>query len=201
MSAEAANIGVIGLRVPGTLAYRHLAVRFISTACKMALDSQRQGEGESDFEAQVVSAFGEAFNNIAVHAHRGIAPTPTSIEVDWDEEKLVITITDRGRSYDPGDVAPPELAELPEHGMGLFIMKSCMDEVDYQPGPPNVLRLVKLRARVPAGEPRRRSGVHDADGSDIVVSLSDPAARRTSARSDSRMRAVVPEGGESSRRR
>jgi serine/threonine-protein kinase RsbW len=136
-------VGVIGLRVPGALAYRHLAIRLVSTACKIALD----GDGDDAFEPEVVSAFGEAFNNVAVHGHHGIEPSPVQIEVGWDEERLVITMIDGGRTFDPAAVAPPVLDELPERGMGLFIMSQCMDEVDYRPGPPNVLRLVKLRRR------------------------------------------------------
>ena len=66
--------GVIGLRVPGAVGYRHIAIRLVSTACKMALEAEPT-EADDDFEAEVVSAFGEAFNNIAVHGFQGIAPS------------------------------------------------------------------------------------------------------------------------------
>jgi serine/threonine-protein kinase RsbW len=135
--------GVIGLRVPGAIGYRHIAIRLMSTVCKMALESEST-EAEGDFEAEVVSAFGEAFNNIVVHGFQNLEPQPVQIEVDWDEERLVITFVDDGRTFDPETVGLPDLDALPEHGMGLFIMRSCMDQVDYRPGPPNVLRLVKL---------------------------------------------------------
>jgi serine/threonine-protein kinase RsbW len=138
-------LGKIGLRVPGAIGYRHLAIRLVSTACKMALEGA-SGE-DDDFENEVVSAFGEAFNNIAVHGYRGLVPGSIQVEVDWDDTRLMITVIDTGRTFDPGAVALPNLDELPENGMGLFIMHGCMDEVDYRPGPPNVLRLVKLRAR------------------------------------------------------
>jgi serine/threonine-protein kinase RsbW len=161
--ARDADVSVIGLRVPGAIAYRHLAIRLVSTACKMALESDQESpqapSADGDFEAEVVSAFGEAFNNIAVHGFRDRAPEPVQIDVDWDDEKLVITFVDNGHVFDPETVAPPDLDELPEHGMGLFIMRSCMDEVDYRPGPPNVLRLVKLRAR-------RGSGINLVPGND-----------------------------------
>jgi serine/threonine-protein kinase RsbW len=138
--------GIIGLRVPGTIAYRHLAIRLITTACKMALEVGPPGDDEG-FEAEVVSAFGEAFNNIAIHGETGRDAGAVQIEVGWDEEKLTITSIDEGRVFDPESVAQIDLDQLHEHGMGLFIMKSCMDRIEYQPGPPNVLRMVKLRAR------------------------------------------------------
>lgn len=110
----------------------------------MALESELDGV-DPNFEPEVVSAFGEAFNNVAVHGYRDLPPAPVQIEVGWDTDRLVITMIDNGRTFDPETVAPPNLDELPESGMGLFIMKACMDEVDYRPGPPNVLRLVKVR--------------------------------------------------------
>jgi serine/threonine-protein kinase RsbW len=151
--------GVMGLRVPGALAFRHIAIRLVSTACKMAIEaahdggpgSPPQGGGagreEGDFEAEVVSAFGEAFNNIAIHGYRDRTPEPVHIEVDWDDEKIVITAIDTGHIFDPDTVAVPDLDHLHERGMGFFIMRSCMDVIEYSPGPPNVLRLVKRRAR------------------------------------------------------
>jgi serine/threonine-protein kinase RsbW len=152
--------GVIGLRVPGVITYRHLAIRLVSTACRMALEAFHGGAApateapeDSDFEAEVVSAFGEAFNNIALHGYDGVPPQPVQIEVDWDDEKLVITSIDTGHAFDPAQVAAPDLDELHEHGMGLFIMRSCMDLIEYQAGPPNVLRLVKLRSRGEAAMP------------------------------------------------
>jgi Histidine kinase-like ATPase domain len=93
----------------------------------------------------VISAFGEAFNNIALHGYGGAASGPIRVEVEWDEEKLVIVVMDRGRTFDLDNVLLPDLDAMQESGMGVFIMRSCMDEVDYHPGPPNVLRLVKLR--------------------------------------------------------
>jgi serine/threonine-protein kinase RsbW len=162
-------MGVIGLRVPGAITYRHLAIRLVSTACKMALDDQAAAgtEPDRDFEPEVVSAVGEAFNNIAVHGFRGREPGPVQIEVDWDDDKLIITMIDDGLTYDPASVALPDLDALPESGMGLFIMQSCMDEVDYRAGPPNVLRLIKHR---------RREGVLPPPPPDVTVL---PGARRS----------------------
>jgi serine/threonine-protein kinase RsbW len=138
------RLGIIGLRVPGSLGYRHLAIRLVTTACKMALEAELDG-ADPDFEPEVVSAFGEAFNNVAVHGYRDIEPAPVQIEVAWDADQLAITMIDTGHTFDPETIGPPDLDELPESGMGLFIMRACMDVVDYTPGPPNVLRLVRAR--------------------------------------------------------
>jgi serine/threonine-protein kinase RsbW len=109
-------------------------------------DGDALGDDGGEFDAEVISAVGEAFNNVAIHGFRDREPGSVSIDIDWDDERFVITFVESGEVFDPDTIASPNLDDLPEHGMGLFIMRSCMDEVDYRPGPPNVLRLVKLRA-------------------------------------------------------
>jgi anti-sigma regulatory factor (Ser/Thr protein kinase) len=93
----------------------------------------------------VVSAFGEAFNNVAIHGFRGQPPGSVDIEISWTEEQIVIQMSDSGRSFDPDAVPELALDDLPEGGMGIFIMRSFMDEIEYEAGPPNVLRMVKRR--------------------------------------------------------
>ena len=48
---------------------------------------------------------------------------------------------------DLAEVALPDLATLPEGGMGLYMMHSFVDEVVYRAGSPNVLTLTKWTAR------------------------------------------------------
>jgi serine/threonine-protein kinase RsbW len=151
----------------------------VTTACRAALDHERSDTtGDDDaFTHEVVSAFGEAFNNIALHGYRGVAPGAIEVEVEWDADKLVVVVMDTGHTFDPDSVAPPDLDEMQESGMGVFIMRSCMDEVDYSPGPPNVLRLVKLRrpeAERPASSSRGATGV--------LVGLPSPASERAGSR-------------------
>ncbi len=132
---------VIRLRVPGVLEYRDLAIRTVAAACKLAYDEQRKPD---EFDEQVVSAFGEAFNNIAIHAYQARAMVgDVDIEVDMQPDRVVITLTDYGDSFDPSSVPAPDLDALPEGGLGLFIINSFMDDVTYRAGKPNVLRLTK----------------------------------------------------------
>jgi serine/threonine-protein kinase RsbW len=140
---------VILLRVPGTLEYRNLALRAVSEACRLAQHDEWEG---ASLEAQTVSALGEAFNNIAIHGYAGRPPGDVVVEISWTRDEIVMQISDDGHSFDPELVELPDLDALPEGGMGLFIIRSFMDEVDYQAGPPNVLRLVKRRSSRAEGE-------------------------------------------------
>jgi serine/threonine-protein kinase RsbW len=140
---------VILLRVPGTLEYRNLALRAVSEACRIAQHDEWEG---ASLEAQTVSALGEAFNNVAIHSYAGGPAGDVTIEISWTRNEIVMKISDNGLSFDPEQVELPDLDALPEGGMGLFIIRSFMDEVDYQAGPPNVLRMVKRRTSRAEGE-------------------------------------------------
>jgi serine/threonine-protein kinase RsbW len=54
---------------------------------------------------------------------------------------------DFGNRFDPAAQTLPDLDALPESNMGLFIVRSCVDEFSYVPGNPpkfpNVLTLKK----------------------------------------------------------
>jgi serine/threonine-protein kinase RsbW len=172
MTAVAAAPRVIELRVPAALAYRHLAMRIVSGACRTASEDRPEEDDEA-FESAVISAFGEAFNNVALHAFSGRAPGIVQINITWDDEALVITLVDdSSTTFDPTLVARPALDELPEHGMGIFIMRSCVDEVVYRPGPPNSLRLVKRRRHRRSSCPQPS---HRGPGSASPSSQSSPA--------------------------
>jgi serine/threonine-protein kinase RsbW len=111
--------------------------------------------GARRFATEVVSAVGEAFNNIAIHAYGGEASAgDVDIEIDTTNEKITLRMSDLGCSFDPTRIADPDLTRLPESGMGVYIMKSFMDTVDYRagapPAVPNVLVLTKRRVRGPA---------------------------------------------------
>ncbi len=140
---------MILLRVPGTLEYRNLVLRAVSEACRIAQHDDLEG---ASLEAQTVSAVGEAFNNIAIHGYADGPPGEVFMEISWTHDEIVMQISDTGLSFDPEQVELPDLDALPEGGMGLFIIRSFMDEVDYQSGPPNVLRLVKNRTLGSEGE-------------------------------------------------
>jgi serine/threonine-protein kinase RsbW len=135
-------VAVIRLRVPATLRYRDLAVRAVAAACKLVGDGRR----DRSFDDQVVSAFGESFNNVTLHAYDGLAQGDVEIQIDVSYEGITVRLLDHGNPFDPAGVPEPDLDALPESGLGLYIMKQFMDEVSYQAGKPNVLHMHKRLA-------------------------------------------------------
>lgn len=80
---------------------------------------------------------------------------------------IEIEIRESGASFDIAQVTSPDLQSLPEGGMGLFIVRSFVDELWYEPGPTNVWSLVKYRSRAAASARSRRlrqlTAVRDSD--------------------------------------
>lgn len=151
-------VSPIRLSVPGTLRYRPIAVRAVAEAARLVSGSgTRDAKNPSSdplaldvrdpFDTAVVSAFMEIFNNIVIHAYQRRGGGTIEIEITLASDAIVIEVRDDGRPFDIENVAelPEELNEetLPEGGMGIHIAKTMLDEMTYEPGPPNVWRLGK----------------------------------------------------------
>jgi serine/threonine-protein kinase RsbW len=135
---------VISLEVPGKIECRDMVLRTVSAACKLIIPDTRTGKSRhSEFTAHVVSAVGEAYNNIVLHGYAGRAPGTVQLQIENACGWMRIMIKDTGASFDPSQAEPPDLDALPESGLGVFIIRSFIDEVTYVAGPPNVLTLVK----------------------------------------------------------
>jgi len=155
-------VATIRLSVPGTLRYRPIAVRTVAEAARLVSGSSPRDpknptidplahDIRHPFDTAVVSAFMEIFNNIAIHAYQRKGGGLIEIEITPTKDAIVIEVKDDGRPFDLDEVAPipTELDEesLPEGGMGIHIAKTMLDEMTYEPGPPNLWRLCK---RLPA---------------------------------------------------
>lgn len=139
---------MIRLKVPCTLRYRELALRVVAEACKLVLPRRASDPREAygDFDDQVVTSFGEAFTNVVQHGGVGPDGPPVEIEIEPHPDRLTIRLLDHGKPFDLGAVPAPDLGQMPESGMGVYIMKSWMTDVSYAPGETptrNVLSMTK----------------------------------------------------------
>ena len=74
-------------------------------------------------------AVAEACTNAIQHSCNGINEFYVDFEVASD--RLAITVKDNGKGINEKDVKEPNLGELNEGGLGIFIIKSLMDEVSF----------------------------------------------------------------------
>ena len=83
----------------------------------------------------IILAVDEACTNIIKHAYKLSPQGEIIIKIDYDEEKFTITIVDYGKSFEPDRVPRPDLQKYyREHrvgGLGMYLMKSLMDDVEY----------------------------------------------------------------------
>jgi serine/threonine-protein kinase RsbW len=98
---------------------------------------------DEQFRDELITAFGEAFNNIVIHGYGGRSDGMLQVEADLGPQQITIRLIDTGIHVDFSRVAPPDLESMPEGGMGVFMIHSLVDKVDYCGGPVNVLSLTK----------------------------------------------------------
>ncbi len=98
---------------------------------------------------KIILAVDEACTNIIKHAYQHSPEGKIIIKVEYDKEKFTVTIIDYGNSFDPDKVPLPDLQKYyREHrvgGLGMYLMKSLMDDVTYTtvPGKYNQVLLSK----------------------------------------------------------
>jgi anti-sigma regulatory factor (Ser/Thr protein kinase) len=93
----------------------------------------------------------EAASNIIEHAYQNMPGKVLDLACGVKGDVITVILTDYGDSFDPSVVPAPDLkADLSDRkigGLGLFLMRKLMDEIDYRPGPrkSNVLTMTKRK--------------------------------------------------------
>ena len=106
--------------------------------------------GFSDDDASKIGlAVDEACTNIIKHAHNYNSRRMIDLAVVYDKKQIEIIITDKGKGFDPKKLEKPDLSkyihEAKMGGLGIHLMKTLMDEVNYtfNPGIKNQVSLIK----------------------------------------------------------
>jgi serine/threonine-protein kinase RsbW len=102
----------------------------------------------------VQMAVDEACSNIIQHGYGGEGRGPIECTCEMHSDRLVVTLRDYGRRFDPATAVEPDLncslERRNEGGLGLYFIRQLMDAVHFesQPGSGNLLRLTKYRKAV-----------------------------------------------------
>jgi len=130
------------LKIPSQTDNLEIIRNFISGVAK------KVGFEEEDVN-KIELAADEACTNVIKHAYQNDESKDIDIAIKIDYQKLTVVVTDRGQSFDMREVELPDmksyLAELRVGGLGIYLMKTLMDEVDYRskPSGENEVRMVK----------------------------------------------------------
>lgn len=78
-------------------------------------------------------ALEEAVANIIMYAYPTQEQHTILLRVTYSEKQLVFLLTDKGASFDPTQVdVTLSLEERPIGGLGIFLIRSIMNEISYQ---------------------------------------------------------------------
>ncbi len=126
---------------------RLIAVReFVSNAAR------EFGFNEEDI-GKIALAVDEACTNVIKHAYRYDPNKEITVTIRRKNGAFEVSILDSGAGFDAGRIPTPNMKEYLTHyrrgGLGIYLMKSLMDKVEYGngPGQRNEVRLTKHLSR------------------------------------------------------
>lgn len=110
-----------------------------------------KGGFDEEGREQIALAVDEACTNVIKHAHKFNVKRLIDILIVLDSKKIKITITDKGKGFDVSKLEKPDLEkytrEARHGGLGIYLMQTLMDEVnyDFNPGVKNQVEMIKFR--------------------------------------------------------
>jgi anti-sigma regulatory factor (Ser/Thr protein kinase) len=101
-----------------------------------------------DVRRSINVALDELLANAVSHGQTGRDPCSVTVDVELDQERVTVIVTDDGIPFDPfGRDAPDTdlpVEERPIGGLGIHLVRQLMDQVSYQHrDDKNVVVLVK----------------------------------------------------------
>jgi serine/threonine-protein kinase RsbW len=105
----------------------------IDDARRWASDHARGARLDAEAIAELEVAMTEALSNVIRHSYAEQPGERVLLSLHIDDDKLELGIRDRGRPFDAGAYAPPDLDEPSDGGYGVFLMEELMDEVTREP--------------------------------------------------------------------
>lgn len=109
----------------------------------------RSSEIKEDIVENIILAVDEACSNIIKHAYKRDPEGEIKINLELTNGKFIVIIQDEGNTFEPDSVPDPDLQKYYRQrrvgGLGMYLMKSLMDDVEYisVPGKFNKVLLTK----------------------------------------------------------
>ncbi len=113
----------------------------------------KSGFNERDSD-KIALAVDEACTNLIRYSFNMDNNQKIKISIDKDDKFFIVNIFDSGKPFNPLNIPKPNIKEYllkyKKGGLGIFIIRSVMDEIEYVPSnnrnPQNTLILKKLLA-------------------------------------------------------
>ncbi len=104
---------------------------------------------DNDMIERMVLALGEAAMNVVQHGFGGGDPEgELSLEITENGGKLTFNLSDNAPAIDPTTLSSRDLEQLRPGGLGVHLIKTLMDTVEYRPLPQQRGNLLIMKKRV-----------------------------------------------------
>ncbi|HTK32371.1 MAG TPA: ATP-binding protein [Candidatus Saccharimonadaceae bacterium] len=127
MSRPSTSPEIIELRMPSRLELLGVLDRVAASLCERL-------EFDDDTSSQVSMSVIEAGTNAIQHGHQRDASKVVDVTFTVLPDAIDIKVRDTGKGFKPspvnGDVTSPEHL-FDARGRGIFIMRTCMDQVEF----------------------------------------------------------------------
>ena len=86
-----------------------------------------------DNYGKILVATLEAVNNAITHGNRADPQKMVDVEISFDNNEMIIIVTDEGPGFNPASIPDPTLPENIEElsGRGVFLMKKLADSISF----------------------------------------------------------------------
>ena len=131
----------------------------IYKACDFVTSNASHAGFASSETAKMKIAVYEACLNVIEHAYRSDPNQWIKVTIQYDSQRFVIAIEDKGQSFEKNNPETYNVVEAANQrktgGMGLYIIKSSMDEVSYTTDPVLGNRLILVKNIIPGTKPNQ----------------------------------------------
>ncbi|MEK7450128.1 MAG: ATP-binding protein [Planctomycetota bacterium] len=110
-------------------------LKFLYLTRKIILNILRKSKLSAENENKVIIAIDEAVSNVIEHSHGFQRHKPIDLVINSNEKKIQITISNKGKCFNPRTVCKPDIMESikegKKRGLGVFLIRQVMDKVQY----------------------------------------------------------------------
>ncbi len=123
------------MTAPQRVSYRmESTLESVNKAEEMADQIAAQAGLDEDTRGGISMAVREGMINAVLHGNAYDTAKHVQLTFEQNGQELIVTISDQGRGFVPGEVPDPLAPEnlLKQSGRGIFLMRAFMDEVRFR---------------------------------------------------------------------
>ncbi len=117
--------------------YKRLKIESVMTNLRIienAIDEITGAIGvNQDNYGKILVATLEAVNNAITHGNKADPQKMVDVEISFDNNEMIIIVTDEGPGFNPASIPDPTMPENIEElsGRGVFLMKKLADSISF----------------------------------------------------------------------